>query len=200
MDSKFNIKSVGIMLFLAIILLSTAFFTITSSFALDSNVSFDNFDIRISNIQSNNMNLDDISVRKNNLLFNIHLNNDNQVNSFIFDINNNGNVDGIIRALNKTKLDKDILFNYNNRDYYLSDFIFYNVTYSSNNADNSIVVNSDVLTNDIIKSNTSNSVLVNVRLKRDSELDDELKSALDYYLSTNSIDLTLSLDVSFNSL
>jgi hypothetical protein len=188
------------MLFLAIILLSTAFFTITSSFALDSNVSFDNFDIRISNIQSNNMNLDDISVRKNNLLFNIHLNNDNQVNSFIFDINNNGNVDGIIRALNKTKLDKDILFNYNNRDYYLSDFIFYNVTYSSNNADNSIVVNSDVLTNDIIKSNTSNSVLVNVRLKRDSELDDELKSALDYYLSTNSIDLTLSLDVSFNSL
>lgn len=199
MESKMNYKFAVTFLLAAIFLVSMAFLTITCSFAIDYSRDSKEFNIEFDNLNSNTMNLNDISLRKNNIMFNINLNRENNINTFIFDIENKGNIDAYIRNITKSKLE-DYLFSYNGKDYYLKDFVFYNVYYAVNNKDNNVHVDADLGIKDEIKSNTANQVVVKVRLKGSRELDAEYSEALDYYLSSNNIGATLYLDASFNEM
>ncbi len=199
MDSKINFKLAGTLLIIAIFLVTVAFFTITSSFAIDYSSEPKVFDVAFVNLKSNTMDTNNISLRKNNVMFNINLNKENNINSFIFDIENKGSMDAIIRNVSQSKLD-DYLFSYNDRDYYLSDFVFYNIYYTTNNKSNNIVLDSGLRTKDLIKSGTYNQVGVKVRLKRDDELNNDSLEALNHYLTNNNIEKTLYLDASFSEL
>lgn len=199
MESKINYKFAWSFLVVAIFLVSMAFLTITCSFAIDYSRDAKEFAVEFKNLNSNTMNLDDISLRKNNIMFNIDLNRENDTNSFIFDIENKGNIDAYIRNITKSKLE-DYLFTYNDKDYYLKDFLFYNVYYAVNNKDNDIQVNSNLGIKDKIKANTTNQVVVKVRLKSSKELKNEDREALDHYLSNNNIRTTLYLDASFSEM
>lgn len=199
MESKINFKFAATFLVIAIFLVSMAFLTITCSFAIDYSKDAKEFNIEFNNLNSNTMNLNDISLRKNNIMFNTNLNRENKINSFIFNIENKGNIDAYIRNITKSKLD-DYLFTYKEHDYYLSDFVFYNVDYATNNKDNNIQVDTDLGIKDEIKANTKNQVVVKVRLKDANELRQEYAEALDYYLNSNNIERTLYLDAVFNEM
>lgn len=197
MESKINLKVAGIMMGIAIFLVSSAFLTITSSFAFTPVSGKKTFDVSIANVQSKTMDLNNFSIRKDSLLFNIHLDNNNRNNSFVFDIKNKGNIDAILANIDKNEINDISIFEYNNKEYYLGDLVFYTVLYAGNNEENKIVDNGPVLPKDGIKANTTNAVIVNVRLKKDVELDQETIEARNYYLSNNSIDKTLHLNMSF---
>ena len=119
MESKINFKFAATFLVIAIFLVSMAFLTITCSFAIDYSKDAKEFNIEFNNLNSNTMNLNDISLRKNNIMFNTNLNRENNINSFIFNIENKGNIDAYIRNITKSKLE-DYLFTYKEHDYYLS--------------------------------------------------------------------------------
>lgn len=199
MESKINFKFAGTFLVIAIFLVSMAFLTITVSFAIDYSSESQKFDIVFNNINSNTIDIESISLRKNNIMFNIDLSKENNVNSFIFDIENKGTIDAYINNIRMSKLDDD-LFEYNGINYKLSDFIVYNVYYAANNQDNKVLVNGDLKEKDELRKQTTNQVVVKVRLKESRELNQEKREALDYYLSTNNINKTLWLDASFSEL
>lgn len=194
---KNNIRALSVMLGIATILLSVAFATITNSFALPNKVQDKIFDIRITDIDSTGINLDDIRITNTNILFNTHLSFINPSNSFIMEITNNGNIDAKVNKITSIYYDDNYLFEYNNNKYYLRDFTVYTINYASNNNKNNVVIDSKVSEDDNLLINTNNKIMVTIRLKNENELSEEEKEALNYYLDRFSIEKSISISIDY---
>lgn len=191
------IKSICVMLALATIFLSVAFLTITKSFALSDKLIDRLFNVRITNINSIGIKLDDIRVTNTNILFNVHLSYTNPSNTLIMDVTNNGSVDAKINSIETKYYNDNYLFEYNNNKYYLSDFTVYTVSYANDNIDNNVVMDGLVSKNDNLLINTNNKMKVCIRLKYDSELSLDEKEALNYYLSELDINESILLNIDY---
>lgn len=197
MKSKNNIRTLSIMLSIAVILLTVAFVTITKSFALPNKIQDKIFNVRITDINSTGISLNDIRVANTNVFLNVHLNYTNPSNSFVMDVTNNGNIDAKIKNINSSFLENDYLFEYNNNKYYLKDFVVYKINYASKNITNGITMDADLRENDNLLVGTRNKVKVSFRLKKNSELSEEEIAALDYYLKDSDINRSISLNIDY---
>lgn len=194
---KNNMRTLSVMLGIATILLSVAFATITNSFALPNKVQDKIFDIRITDIDSTGINLDDIRITNTNILFNTHLSFINPSNSFIMEVTNNGNIDAKVNKITSIYYDDNYLFEYNNNKYYLGDFTIFTINYASNNNKNNIVIDSKVSEDDNLLVNTNNKIMVTIRLKNENELSDEENEALNYYLDRFLIEKSISISIDY---
>lgn len=197
MKKNYYIKPLSISVIVAVILLSMAFISINSSFALSTSKDNTNFKIDMIDVKSAGIGLDNINVMGENITFNTDLSYSNPSNSINFNIVNSGNIDLKIKNIETLYYNDNLLFNYNDVDYYLSDFTKLTIDYDKTTKDNNVYESENLKNDDLLLKDTFNSVKVTICLKKNSELTEQTIDALNHYLNEHNINKSISLIINY---
>lgn len=198
-------KSIIILFALSITLMSLAFVTVTSTFAIPENTKVSSWNIMFSNPKLTSIdNNSNINVNNDNIDFHILLKEFGDSFSFTTEIINSGSYNAYLSNINKTNLSEIIVGESDDtgNTYYVSDYISYTVKYLNNNKNNNILIGSSLKRGDKLMKNTKNSIIVTIRYKELDELTKDQIEVLNNSLVKTNIDgvdyLSFELDLNLN--
>ena len=179
------------------ILLAVACFTITSSFAFPDGVSaLKKWNVYIEETEEKDLN-GDVFINNNYMNINVSLNQNNNIYKFVTKLKNDGSFDAKLSDIDITDISNVSIgtSKLSGITYYLSDYIDIYIKYKEDNSLNKVIEGNDLSLGDALIKNTSNSVIISIKLKDESNLTEDQISLLNSKPNGN---LNFSLSIGLN--
>lgn len=164
MEEKKEKKVFIPLLIMACLFIIGAFFTISISMAMP-NPNVPAWKIGLFNIKYDNSLIKNLVYYDNGINSHVLLEDFNDEIIITADIQNTGEVDAKIKELNFTDLSSIKVGELEDKSFYLSDFLEYQVRYGADNQENNVKKDYIVMENDLIKANTFNIIEIILKYK-----------------------------------
>lgn len=188
---------------LAIFLIGVAFFTLSITYAYkpESEVLWN---IDLGEISYKNDTKYEITTNKEYINFKVSLIDYGDEYGFMIPVINSGNIDAYLKEIRHTPLDEVVGVGASGKTYYIHDYVGYTITYGKQNDANKVNIGNLLQVNDLLKANTQNYIMLNVKFSNKERLSEEAIEVLDksnYKIEKDGNLLNgfnLDLDVSLN--
>lgn len=189
-EKNFVVISISVV----VTLFFVAMFTITKSFAYNDINDDSNWNVYFSEAMLTEGSKGKVDVSTDNININCKLDKYGEEFSFITSINNDGTYDAYISDINMTDL-SDIVIGKSTKTgntYTLKDYVSFKATYYVKNDENNIKVDSNINEDDLLNSKTNNKILVTVKYRDQSSLDEDKIEVLENYGTSLEMDLSIN--------